>query len=191
MALKQQQVLLTHLSELSVVQQSIMRSYSSRYLITMSQRVKMTTTTVERSNWKTCLSRIKIKRILTYISVHTNMFWRQRLLLCNVTLYQNMLRFYVRARVTQSGLWLRYGLDGPDFEPRLEKEDFCSPYLSRPALGPTQPPLQGVHGLFSWGKAAGALRWPSTPKYRRGNYWIAVYLYPPPSGSSWAVLGWT
>lgn len=50
MALKQQQVLLTHLSELSVVQQSIMRSYSSRYLITMSQRVKMTTTTVERSN---------------------------------------------------------------------------------------------------------------------------------------------
>lgn len=78
--------------------------------------------------------------------------------MCNVTFYQNMLRFYVGARTAQSGLRLRYGLDGPDFEPSLEKEGFSSPYLSRPALGPAQPPLQGVQGLFSWGKAAEALR---------------------------------
>ena len=159
MVLKQQQVLLTHLSEPSVVWQSIMRSYSGRCLIIMSQRVKLATTAVERSNWMVCLSRMKIKRILTYISVHTNMFWRESgFSLCKVTLYQNMLRFYVGAKITQSGLRFRYGLHGPDFEPRLEKEGFCSPFLSRPALRPTQPPLQGVQGNFSWDKAAGALR---------------------------------
>jgi len=69
-----------------------------------------------------------------------------------------MLRFYVGTRIAQSGLRLRYGLDGPDFESRFEKEGFCSPYLSRQALGPIQPPLQGVQGLFSCGKVAGALR---------------------------------
>jgi len=48
--LKQQQVLLAHLSELSVVRQSIMLSYAGRCLITMSQRMKLTATTVQRSN---------------------------------------------------------------------------------------------------------------------------------------------
>jgi len=46
-----------------------------------------------------------------------------------------------------------YGLDGPGIESRWER-DF--PYLSRPVLGPTQPPVQRVPGL-SWGyRAAGA-----------------------------------
>ena len=45
-----------------------------------------------------------------------------------------------------------YGLDGQRIESRWER-DF--PHLSRPALGPTQPPVQWVPGLYR-GKAAGA-----------------------------------
>jgi hypothetical protein len=60
----------------------------------------------------------------------------------------------------------RYGLDGPGIESRWRR-DF--PHLSRPALWPTQHPIQWVPGLFSGGKAAGAWRWPSTPIYHRGH----------------------
>jgi hypothetical protein len=42
------------------------------------------------------------------------------------------------------GIATGYGLDDPGIEFRSER-DF--PYLSRPALGPTQPPLEWVPGL--------------------------------------------
>ena len=42
------------------------------------------------------------------------------------------------------GIATRYGLDGPGIESRWGP-DF--PHLSRPALGPTQPPVQWVPGL--------------------------------------------
>jgi hypothetical protein len=46
-----------------------------------------------------------------------------------------------------------YGLDGPGIESRWGR---YFPYLSRPALGPIQPPVQWVPGL-TWGyKTAGA-----------------------------------
>ena len=49
------------------------------------------------------------------------------------------------------GIATRYGKDGPGIESRWG-QDF--PHVSRPSLGPTQPPIQCVPGLFPEGKAA-------------------------------------
>jgi hypothetical protein len=50
------------------------------------------------------------------------------------------------------GIATRYGLDGPGIESRWGR-DFS--HQSRPALGPTQPRIQWVPGLFPGGKAVG------------------------------------
>ena len=52
------------------------------------------------------------------------------------------------------GIATRYGLEGPGIESRWGR-DFLHP--SRTALGPTQPPIQWVPGIY-WGKAVGAWR---------------------------------
>jgi hypothetical protein len=49
------------------------------------------------------------------------------------------------------GIATRYGQDGPGIESRWGRD--C-PHPSRPALGPTQPPLQWVLCVFPRGKAA-------------------------------------
>ena len=52
-----------------------------------------------------------------------------------------------QGRGSSVGLATHYGLDGPGIESRWGR-DF--PHLSRPALRPSQPPVQWVPGL-SWG----------------------------------------
>jgi hypothetical protein len=53
------------------------------------------------------------------------------------------------------GIATSYGLNRPGIKCRWRR-DF--PHPSKPALGPTQPPMQWVSGLFRGGKAAGAWR---------------------------------
>ena len=89
-------------------------------------------------------------------------------------------------RDSSVGIATRYGLDGPGIESRWGR-DF--PHPSRPALGPTQPPVQWVPDL-SQGKAAGAWCCLPTPSRRRGHQRVELYLYSP-SGLQWPVIGWT
>jgi hypothetical protein len=61
--------------------------------------------------------------------------------------------FWICGLGNSVGISTGYGLDGPGIESRWG-QDFS--HTSRPAMGPTQPPVQWVPGLSRGGKTAGA-----------------------------------
>ena len=104
------------------------------------------------------IARYKLKQVLgSYFRFRfpSTLF---RLLTPHVSIHQSESVHYklrMQGRDSSVGIATRYGLDGPGIESRWGR-DF--PHPSRPALGPTQPPIQWVPGLFPGGKAAGAWR---------------------------------
>jgi hypothetical protein len=60
---------------------------------------------------------------------------------------------------TEAEIATRNGLEGSGLESRWGQVAVFSAHSSRPALGPTHPPLQWLPGLFPRDKGAGAWRW--------------------------------
>jgi len=83
------------------------------------------------------------------------------------------------------GIATRYRRGCPGIESQWGRE---FPHPSKPALGPNQPPIQWVPGLFPEGKAAGAWRRPPTPSSAEVKERVELYLYLP-SGLTWPVIG--
>jgi hypothetical protein len=81
----------------------------------------------------------------------------------------------------------RYELDGPGIESRWGR-DFQHP--SRPALGPTQLPVQWVLGHSLGEKRPGRGVDHPPPSSAEVKERVELYLYSP-SGPSWPVLGRT
>ena len=77
------------------------------------------------------------------------------------------------------------GLGGPGRESRWGRYD---PHLSIPALGPIQPPVHWVPGLFPACKVVGVWQ-PPIPSRAEVKEIVELCLYPP-SGPSWPILGW-
>jgi hypothetical protein len=77
------------------------------------------------------------------------------------------LLLYIRRRVSSGSIVSDYGLDDRAIGVRSPAGAKVFPLVSvsRPALGPTQPPVQWVPGVLSPGcnSAAGAWHWPLTP----------------------------
>ena len=74
------------------------------------------------------------------------------------------------------GIATGYGLDGQGIESRW-RGDF--PHLSRPALWPTQPPVQWVPGLSRGQKRPGRDADPSLRSSAVGHERVELYLYSP------------
>ena len=91
------------------------------------------------------------------------------------------------SRDSSVGIATRYGLVSPGIESRWGR-DF--PHPSRPAVGPTQPPIQWVPDLFRGVKRPGRGADHPPPSSAEVKKRVELYLYSP-SGPSWPVTGWT
>jgi len=79
-------------------------------------------------------------------------------------------------RDSSAGIVTGYGLEGPGIESRCGRD---LPHLSRPALGPTQPRVQWVPGLFQSKERPGRDADPSLPSSVIGHERAKLYLYSP------------
>jgi hypothetical protein len=83
-----------------------------------------------------------------------------------------------------------YGLDGRSSTPRHRQSIFPLPSASRPALGPTQPPVQWVQGAFSPGVKGGCGMMLTThpllvPRLRKSRSYTSCH----PNAPLWSVTG--
>jgi hypothetical protein len=62
-----------------------------------------------------------------------------------------------------AGIETCYGLDGSGFEPWWGQAIYFSPHVSKPALGPSQPPVEWARGLFSRGLSGRGVVWTPPP----------------------------
>ena len=92
---------------------------------------------------------------------------------------------YMVGRDSAVGIATRYGLGGPGIESWCWR-DF--PHPSRPALGPTQPPVHWVSGLSQEVMRPGRGVDHPPPSSAEVKERVQQCLYTP-SGSSWPVLG--
>jgi hypothetical protein len=117
----------------------------------------------------------------------TNLPWRHKLCTCQIRIHHtlaNITKCYYEhmSQDNSVGIVMGYKLDGQGSIPSRDKRFFSSP-VSRPALGPTQPPVRWVWGALSLGgKAAGAWNWPlrSNAEVKNGGA-----IPPPPHTPSW------
>ena len=135
-----------------------------------------------------CRLQIQTPKFVHLVAVLSKMLWPY-LVQNNFFFFTSFALFCVSvgSRDSSVGIATCYGLDGRGIESRWGR-DFS--HLSRPALGPTQSPIQCVPGFSPGGTAAGAWRWPPTPSSAEVKERVELCLYSP-SGPSWHVLEWT
>jgi len=82
----------------------------------------------------------------------------------------------VWGRDSSVGIATSYGLGSSVTETRWGRgRDF--PHPSTTTLGPTQPLIQWVQGLFSGSKMARAWRWPTSPSGAEIKERVEIWLY--------------
>jgi hypothetical protein len=101
----------------------------------------------------------------------------------NIILYH-----YLCLLLRQYSVWLRAGRSG--FDPRQGQRIFPLAPVSRPALGPTQPPVQWVLGVLSPGvkRSRGVML--TTHLHLMPRSWMSrSYTSSPPQAPTWRIAG--